>query len=54
MLALNRLRICFANCMKHRVDVPLIRIPTIGVKLRDAKGFQQGFQFEECFILMVG
>ena len=60
MLALTRLRrsealrlsIGFTHCVKHRFEMPFIRTPTVCVKLSDAKGFQQGFQFEECCILV--
>jgi len=53
MFALNRLSIHFADRMKHRFDMPLIRSPSIGVKLGDAERFKERFQFEKCSIFVV-
>lgn len=51
MFTLDFLRMLLANVMLLWVDMPCVCSPSVGVKSRDAKGFQEVFKFYEDCIL---
>jgi hypothetical protein len=51
MFPLNLLRVAFPRHMNFRGQMPSLRPPLIGEEARDAKGFQQGLELQEDFVL---
>src|SRR5688572_21119988 len=51
MLALNFLRIFFANRVLVSLDMTFVGAPAIGIIARDTKRLQQGFQLQKDTIL---
>ena len=51
MLALDLLGMLFARAMHVSVQMPGIRSPMIGRKMREAQGLQQRFQLQKDLIL---
>ena len=52
MLPFNLLRIAFTRDMRFGGQMPGVRSPVISEEACDAKGFEQGFELQEHFVLV--